>query len=103
MKFLSFTMFDPAKAAEMSEISDKLQANLPPGIKESTGYTCLGLPFPGFPPNTLLTIGVIEAESTDAMAAVAYPVALAGATIWYVPVMEMTIGAVGEQEKKLRP
>ena len=102
MKFLVFNMFDVDKTAEMSAISDKIQANPPPGIKALAAYTCLGIPFPGFPPNTLLSISVAEAESSEAIAAETYPAALAGATVWCVPVLEMPLGAVAEDEKKYR-
>ena len=102
MKFLTFVMFDVDKTAEMSQLSDKIQANPPPGTKTLAMYTCLGIPFPGFPPNTLLSITVSEAESSEAIAAGTYPAALAGATVWSVPVLEAAIGAVAEQEKKYR-
>ncbi len=102
MKFLIFTMFDVSKTAEMSAVSDKMQANPPPGIKTLAMYMCMGIPFPGFPPNTLLGISVAEAESSEAIAAETYPASLAGATVWCVPVLESAVGAVSEQEKKYR-
>lgn len=38
----------------------------------------MGLAYPGVPPNTLVTIEVVEHESNEAMAAAQYTVALAG-------------------------
>ncbi|HUW44429.1 MAG TPA: hypothetical protein VMW50_01415 [Dehalococcoidia bacterium] len=100
MKFLVFAMFDVAKAAEMAQANDKLAKT--PGRKVLAGYTCLGLAFPGVPPNTLVTISVVEYGSSEAMAAVLYPLELAGATVWAVPVLEMPVGGHVTAEKKYR-
>jgi len=102
MKFLQFGMFDVAKAADVSQASDKFWAKPPPGIKMLADYVCLGMPFPGAPPNTVVGIGVIEAETAEALAALLYPMGLAGASVWCVPVMELPVGGVAKVEKKLR-
>ncbi len=107
MKFLVFAVFDVAKAAEMSAASDKFQANPPEGIKTLFMYTCQGIPFPqglpdNVPPTSLVTISVQEADSNEAVSAGMYPFMLAGAQMWAVPVLELPVGAVSEQEKKLR-
>ena len=102
MKFLSFFVVDVNKAADVAQVSDKVWANPPPGIKALAQYTCQGIAFSGQPPNTLLTIGVIEAESNEALAAVNYPVALAGAMLWNVPVLELPVVGAAEVEKKMR-
>ncbi len=102
MKFLIFTMADVAKAAEAAQAADKARASLPAGLKTEAVYTCLGVPFPGFPENKGLIISVIEVESVEAMAALSYPIVLTGASVSCVPVLEMAIGAAAEQEKKLR-
>jgi hypothetical protein len=100
MKFLVFAMFDVAKAAEMAQVNDKLGET--PGRKVLAGYNCLGLAFPGVPPNTIVSISVVEYESAEAMAAVLYPLELAGATVWAVPVLEMPVGGHAATEKELR-
>jgi hypothetical protein len=100
MKFLSFGIYDVAKTAEVAQAADKVAKT--PGHKVLASYTCMGLAFPGVPPNTLVTIEVIEYESPEAMAAVQYPLALAGATTWAVPVLEMTPGRTTTTEKKYR-
>ncbi len=102
MKFLQFVTMDVAKAAEVARASDKVWASPPPGVKMLADYVCLGMPFPGLPPNTMVSIGVIEAESAEALAAVTYPPALAGASINNVPIMEMPVAGVAEVEKKYR-
>jgi len=102
MKFMSFFIVDVDKAADVAQVSDKVWANPPPGIKALAQYTCQGIAFSGQPPNTLLTIGVIEAESNEAMAAVNWPVALAGAMLWNVPVLELPVVGAAEVEKKMR-
>jgi hypothetical protein len=100
MKFLVFAMFDAAKAAEMAQANDKLAKT--PGRKVLSTYTCMGLAFPSVPPNKLVTISVVEYESSEAMAAVLYPLEIAGATVWAVPVLEMPVAGHAEAEKKYR-
>ena len=102
MRFLSFVTFDVAKAAELAKVSDKVWASPPPGIKLLAAYVCQGMAFAGVPPNTLVSIDIIEAESNEALAAVNYPLALAGASIWNVPVMELPTVGAAEAEKKIR-
>jgi hypothetical protein len=100
MKFLGFVIYDVAKAVEVAQASDKVAKT--PGRKVLASYTCMGLAFPGVPPNTLVGVSVAEYESNEAMAAAQYPMALAGATVWAVPVLEMTVGRGAATEKKYR-
>lgn len=100
MKFLQFSMYDVAKAAEVGQASDKVAKT--PGRKVLAMYICLGIAFPGAPPNTLVAISVNEYESSEAMAAVEYPLSLAGATVWAVPVLEFPVGRGAATEKKYR-
>ena len=100
MKFITFSMFDVAKMAEVVQASDKV-ANTR-GQKILSKYTCLGKPFDGVPLNAMVVITTHEAESSEAMATYAYPLMLAGATIWGVPVMEIPMAGSAALEKKLR-
>jgi hypothetical protein len=100
MKFLVFSMFDAAKATEVAQANDKL-AKLP-GRKVLSQYVCMGMAFAGLPPNTLLAVSVVEYESNEAMAAAQYPMALVGATVWAVPVLEMAAGRGAATERKYR-
>ena len=100
MKFITFAMYDVAKAAEIAQASDKVAKT--PGRKTVAQYVCLGIPFAGVPPNSLVVIAVGEAESNEAIAASQYPLALAGATIWAVPVLEMPVAGAAAEEKKYR-
>jgi hypothetical protein len=100
MKFLGVAMYDVAKAAEVAQAGDKVAKT--PGVKLLANYTCMGIVFPGQPPNTLISISVAEYESNEAMAARLYPVALAGATVWAVPVLDMAVGRGAATEKKYR-
>ena len=102
MKFLSFATFDVAKAAELAKVSDKVWASAPPGIKLLASYVCQGLAFAGVPPNTLVIFDIIEAESNEVLSAVNYPLALAGASIWNVPILELPVAGAAEIEKKMR-
>ena len=100
MKFLGFSMYDVAKSAELAQASDKVAKT--PGRKALAAYVCEGLAFPGQPPNTMVSISVAEYESNEAMAAAMYPMALAGATVWSVPVLEIPVGSAVTEEKKYR-
>jgi hypothetical protein len=102
MKFLSFATFDVAKAAELAKVSDKVWASAPPGIKLLASYVCQGIAFAGVPPNTLVIFDIIEAESNEVLSAVNYPLALAGASIWNVPILELPVAGAAEIEKKMR-
>ena len=100
MKFITFSMFDAAKAAEIAQASDKVAKT--PGRKTVAQYVCQGIPFAGVPPNSMVVIAIGEAESNEAIAAFQYPLALAGATVWAVPVLEMPVAGAAEEEKKYR-
>ena len=102
MKFLSFATFDVAKAGELAKVSDKVWASPPPGIKLLASYVCQGIAFAGVPPNTLVIFDIIEAESNEVLSAVNYPLALAGASIWNVPILELPVAGAAEIEKKMR-
>jgi len=100
MKFLEFAMFDVAKAAEVAQAGDKGAKT--PGAKILAQYACQGIPFNGVPPNMMVVVAVKECESNEAIGASQYPVALAGATTWAVPVLEMPVASAAAAEKKYR-
>jgi hypothetical protein len=100
MKFIVFAMFDVAKAAEVAQASDKVAKT--PGRKVLAQYACQGIPFAGVLPNAMVVISVAEVESNEALGAAEYPVALAGATVWAVPVLEMPVAGAATEEKKYR-
>ena len=104
MKFLLFTMWDAAKTAEVAQAADKVWASPPPGVKMLASYVCQGILFPGvlLPQNTLVGVGIIEADTNEALAAAAYPVVLAGASLWHVPVLELPVASAAEVEEKYR-
>lgn len=102
MKFLTFTWYDASKATELATIVDKMQASYPPGLKNLGQYACLAIPFPGLPPNTIVSFSITEAESAEALAAISYPLVLAGATIHRVPILEIPVGGGAKVEKKFR-
>ena len=98
MKFITFTMYDVAKAMDVAQASDKI-ANTP-GQKRLAQYVFLGKPFDGVPPNTAVAITIREAESDEALFAIQYSLALAGATAWSVPVFEVPAAAAVAEVKK---
>lgn len=100
MKFLMFSWFDIAKSAEVAALGDSLADT--PGRKVLASYVCMGQAFPGVPPNTMSGVSIAEFESNEAMAAVVYPMALAGANVWAVPILEMKVGSAAKVERKYR-
>jgi len=102
MKFLTFAIMDVTKAAEVAQANDKVWASPPPGLKLLASYVCQGMPFPSIPPNTLVGIEIIEAESNEALAAANYPVALAGASVHTIPVLELPVAGAAVVEEKYR-
>jgi len=103
MKHIIFTMYDPAKTADIAAASDMARSNLPAGLQTVAMYSCLGTPFSGFPESKMLTISVVEAENSEAIAALTYPIMLAGASVVScVPALDITPGATQTLEKRLR-
>lgn len=98
MKFLAFTMYDNSKAMAVAEASDK--ASKIPGQKLLAAYLCMGKPFDGVPPNTVVAVTLRETDSSEAMLGVGATLANAGATIWAVPVMELPAGSTVAEAKK---
>jgi hypothetical protein len=52
-------------------------------MKVLAGYTCQGLAYPGMPPNSLMSIRIVDVQSNEALSACIYPMFLAGATVRY--------------------
>lgn len=100
MKFLTFVTFDPAKAAEIAQVADKVTKT--PGQKTLAQYVCQAIPFPGVTPNTMVTIAVAEVETNEALSAVHYPFELVGASVWSVPILELPVASAAQEEKKYR-
>jgi hypothetical protein len=100
MKFITFTMYDVDKFAEVAKASDK-NAKIP-GQKLLAMYGCMGKAFDGQPPNTILAIAIRETESAEALAAALLNLAFTGATAWAVPVMEMPVGGAEAEAKKFQ-
>jgi len=100
MKFLTFAMFDSTKAAEVAQAGDKVAKM--PGQKLLGQYMCQGIPFAGLPQNSIVVISVAEIENNEAISTTQYPLALAGATVWAVPVQELPVAGAATEEKKYR-
>jgi hypothetical protein len=100
MKFVTFSMYDVAKTAEMMQVADKNSKI--PGQKMLAGYIFLGKPFDGMPPNKGVGMSIREVESAEALAAVLYNMTLIGATAWAVPVLEGQVGSSEADFKKFQ-
>ena len=102
MKFLSFVTIPAARVAEVSAASDKVLASPPPGYQVLAHYACLGAPFDGTPPNSIVSVSISDVDSAEALAAIHYPLLLAGATVHRVPIMDVAIGTAVQTEKKYK-
>ena len=51
---------------------------------------------------TQASIDAIEADTSDAILGITYPISLAGAEMWAVPAHEMPVANVAEFEKSIR-
>ncbi len=102
MKFLLFDMMDPDRAADVAKAGDKVWGSAPGQIKLLARYGCLGLAFPGQPEGKAVVIDVVEADTSDAILGITYPVTLAGADMWAVPVHELPVANVVDFEKSIR-
>jgi hypothetical protein len=102
MKMLSIATYDVAKAGDVAKATDKVYSATP-GYKPLAMYICLGNPFPGeIPPNSLVTLTISEVQSENDLAAISYPLSLAGVSFHRVPVFEMKPGKSAETEKKFK-
>jgi len=99
MKFLTIVTIAVDKMPNLASVADKVSKI--PGRKVLTQYTCL-TPFPGALPNTLTTIGVVEAENNEALSAAYYPIMLVGASVQLIPVLEIAVGQAATVERQFR-
>ena len=100
MKLVRFATIDADKAADVAQASDKVWASPPAGTKILASYVGQGIAYPGAPAHALVAMQIIEAESNEAIATTQYPIMLAGATVWDVPVLELpVVGAVGVEKE----
>ena len=102
MKFMRLHMIESTKVAEFTKVSDKVWASPPKGIKPQAIYACLGIVFPGQPPNTVVTMTILEAENAESLAVASYPLTQVGATVWAVPILDVPVGGAAQVEKKLK-
>ena len=65
-------------------------------------YVCQAVPFPGLPPDAMVTFSISEVDSNEDLATISYPLQLAGATIHRVPILELPVGGAAKVEKKYR-
>ena len=104
MKFLNFVVFHIDKLDEIVKVADNIVANPPEGYKNLAQYSCGSNPFPGIelPQGTVVSVSISECETADAILSLNYQLALAGATVHRVPVLEFTPGSVEEEVEKLK-
>jgi hypothetical protein len=102
MKFLSFVTVPAGRLVEVSAAADKGMANPPPGYQVLANYACLAAPFDGIPPNSFVSVSISETDNVEALAAIQYPLLLAGATVHRVPIMDVAIGTAVQTEKEFR-
>ena len=101
MKFMTFTIYPVAMAAEVGKASDKVWAARSHKGEPPSAYVLMTVPFP-VPPNSLVVVTVGDSESAEEMASRVYPLMVAGATVHVIPVLEMPLGGGAEAEKKYK-
>ncbi len=101
MKFMTFSIYPVAMAAEVGKASDKVWAGRSQEGQPPSAYVLMTVPFP-VPPNSLVVVTIGESESAEEMAARVYPLMVAGATVNIIPLLEVPLGAGAEAEKKYR-
>ncbi len=102
MKCFIFVSTPWDNVANVAQAADKAWASAPPQIKLLARYAFLGIAFPGQNREELLAMNIVEAETSDAVTSILYPVSLAGAKVTVVPVQELPITNAEEYEKKIR-
>ena len=106
MKFVTFSVYNIDKLDEVAKAGDNLAKNLPEGYKILAIYACgTSNPFPGvqLAPGTLVSVGIVECESAEAMGAANLQYMAAGVeSIYRIPVMDVTPGGAEEVVEKLK-
>jgi hypothetical protein len=102
MKTIAFIQFEPSKAADIAQASDRFWTSPPTGTKRVATYILAGgLPTPL--PGQVCSISVIEAESEQALLSWAYTASLAGASVTAIPALETPAGPeIAKVEEGLR-
>jgi len=100
MKFMILSSWPIEKAAEVAAASDKAEASVP-RERRAPGYMPM-CALPDVPPDSMVSIAIVERDSIEEMAARLYPVMLAGATINIIPLLEVPAGGSVKAEKKYR-
>ena len=88
MKVMCFTNYEVSKLMEIAPVMDQVMMNLPQVVKVLGRWGVCG-PLPGYPLGTTGGLSLIEAETTEAVAAFLLPVCLTGACSFVIPVMEL--------------
>ena len=101
MKFMTMIVYPVEKAAEVSAASDKGWASVPQERRAESSYVLMSVPL-DVPPNSLVAFSIGESDSAEAMAARAYPVMLAGATVNIIPLLEVPVAGAAKLEKKYK-
>jgi len=102
MKFALLSLTPRDKLIDVTQAADKVWSSPPAGLKPFAHYAFLGIPFPGyFDPNMTPAMVLVEAESGEAIMAAIFPVAMAGCTMWCVPLAELPLAGIAEVPKKL--
>ena len=82
-----------SKMMEVAQAHDAAVASPPQGVKV-LGRWAIGGPLPGYPVGTGGLVVILEADTTEAVAAFWVPIALAGAPAFWVPAIELPTEAV---------
>ena len=101
MKCFIFVSTPWDNVANLAQTADQVWASAPPQIKLLARYLFLGIAFPGQNQGEFLGMNIVEAETSEAVTSILYPVSLAGAKVTVVPVHELPLANVTEYEKTI--
>lgn len=102
MKHLIFLAFDAEQASRVAIANSQAYEKLGEKMKNVTQYVCVGSSFPHMGENKITSFYLADLEDPNDLAALTYPAMLAGASVFCIPVLEMTGDSAQEVERQLR-
>lgn len=101
MKFMMLSYIPIEKLAEVSATSDRVWTKARRVKRTASTYLLLSVPF-DVPANSHVTFNIFDADSAEEIAAIVYPIQLAGASIDIIPLLEVPVGGTAKAEEKYR-
>jgi hypothetical protein len=101
MKFMTLVFIPADKMAEVAAASDKVWAKAPRERRAQTTYMLMCNP-PDVPENCAVSFSINEGDDMEEIAASVYQMALAGAGVNIIPLLELPGGGAAKVERKYK-